>query len=266
MVERIKTGIPGLDELIDGGVPKGFNVLIVGQPGAGKTILGLQYLYNGSIVGENGIYVALDSSEDVVRKQADQFGWNLSSLEKEGKLKLLKIPLDKPKVNLFDMLEEEVKELNAKRLVFDSLADFAINIDQFAIPLSFQGEETFGSEEERERIKKDKKYRYEVLPTLDQDPKGRAFYRGSSRMRISYLVINKLSMLGTTNLVITDSSEGERKTIDGISEFVCDGVLRLHAVEGEDLNTLNISKMRLTKPKRGIFNFSIGTNGISVSK
>lgn len=262
-VERIKTGIQGFDELIEGGIPKGFNVLVVGLPGAGKTIFGLEYLYNGAINGEHGIYVSLDSTLETLKEQALQFGWDLDKLEKEGSIKLLKVPLDKLKVNLFDMIEEESKEIGAMRLVFDSLASFEVNIDQFAIPLAYMPGIASRPAEGTTVAKRDKQYRYEIMPISGEDPKGRIFYKGISEKRITYLTINELSKLGTTNFIITDALEnGVHLSVDGVSEYVCDSVIRLHAVEGEELNTLNIVKMRYTNVKRGIYNFRFDKEGI----
>ncbi len=196
-IERVKTGIPGFDELIQGGIPKGFNVLITGTPGTGKTIFGLQYLYDGAMAGENGVYVSLETASDGLKNQASQFGWDLDKLEKEGKIKLVRIPLDVVKLELFDIIEAAVKECNAKRVVFDSLDAFAINIDLFVIPVVYVGTKT------------------------------RSVYTGSSEKRITYLVIDKLAELGTTNLVITDENRGGNQlTVDGVSEYACDGVVQ----------------------------------------
>lgn len=262
-MNRVKTGIPGFDALIEGGIPKDFNVLITGAPGTGKTIFGLQYLYNGAKNGENGLYISLDAEDGVVREQGEQFGWNIKKLESEGKLLILDVPLDKSKINIFDMIEDAAKEIKAKRLVFDSLPAFSVNIDQFAIPLSIRQElQLFVP---NRKIQKDKEYEYNVIAGLEGDSKGRAFYSGTSEKRITYLVINELSNLGTTNLVITGGlgSTGDQVTIDGVSEYVCDGLVHLHAVEGEGaFNTLNIMKMRLTNVNRGIYNFDIGKGGI----
>jgi KaiC/GvpD/RAD55 family RecA-like ATPase len=87
--------------------------------------------------------------------------------------------------------------------------------------------------------------------------------------RIVYLALKELVKVGTTNFIITSqntSSSNENPiTTDGVSEFVSDGVLHLHAVEGEDaFNTLNILKLRLTKVNRGIYNFDISEKGISI--
>ena len=107
-LERVKTGIPGFDNLIQGGIPRGFNVLLLGQPGAGKTIFGLQYLVNGAMAGENGIYVSLDSSNEMVKSQGRMFGWDVDGLEKSGKINFLKVRLDKPKIYIFDMLRDAI--------------------------------------------------------------------------------------------------------------------------------------------------------------
>ena len=266
-MDRVKTGIPGFDDLVQGGIPKGFNVLLVGQPGAGKTIFGLQYLVNGAMRGENGIYVSLDSANEIVKAQGEMFGWDVEGLEKEGKLSFLKIPLDKPKINLFDILEEEVKAAKAERLVFDSLADFAINIDQFVIPLSYSMFPTIKSEEEQALMQSDKTYRYEVMPTLGQDPQGRMFYKGNSEKRITYLVMNKLSKLGTTNIVITDEQKGsEHLTVDGVSDYVADGVVALTSLAVGDTISRNveIKKMRMTNLDGGIKSYEINTGGINI--
>lgn len=262
-MERIKTGVKGFDELIQGGIPKGFNVLLVGAPGTGKTIFGLQYLYAGAKLGENGLYVSLDASDGSVKKQGEQFGWNLDKYIDDGKLAILDVPLNKTRINIFDMLEEAAQEVSAKRVVFDSLAAFAINIDQFAIPLEVADElKPIVSSRTSAAASKDKRFRYDVMANLNQDPKGRTFYAGSSDKRITYLVINELLKLGTTNLVITDAKQqgSEQLTVDGVSEFVCDGVvlLDMNDTGGDVIRSMKVSKMRNSKidPRLKSFNFT----------
>ncbi|MEM4490228.1 MAG: ATPase domain-containing protein, partial [Desulfurococcaceae archaeon] len=60
MVERIKTGIPGFDEILNGGIPKRNVVLLSGGPGTGKSIFSAQFLWNGLQMGEPGLYVVLE--------------------------------------------------------------------------------------------------------------------------------------------------------------------------------------------------------------
>ncbi|MFZ0220238.1 MAG: ATPase domain-containing protein [Candidatus Nitrosopolaris sp.] len=57
ILERISTGVPGLDSLIEGGIPKGSTIMVVGNSGSGKTILCSHFLYDGlTAQEENGLY------------------------------------------------------------------------------------------------------------------------------------------------------------------------------------------------------------------
>lgn len=238
-IERVKTGIPGFDELIEGGFPKGFNILITGGPGTGKTIFGLQYLYNGAMSGENGVYVSLETSVDGIKKQAMQFGWDLGKLEKEGKIIILRIPMDVIKLDLFISINDAVKKIGAKRLVFDSLDSLAINIDMFKVPVAYVGS------------------------------KNRLTYTGKSRRRITYLVMNELSKLKTTNLVIAAASEGQTQiTVDGVSEYASDGVILLSVKEIAKVavRSVKIQKMRNSKQELDDYTLEISPNGLLVKK
>ncbi len=250
-MDRVKTGIPGFDELVEGGLPASFNILITGAPGTGKTIFGLQYLVQGVKNGENGIYVSLDTTRKQLLAQGSEFGWDLEAMEKDGKLIILEIPLDLPEVNIFSLVEETVEKIKAKRLVFDSLINFAINVDQFKIPLNYRVNSNMAA----------------AMGNVDSQ--GRVLYQGKSRERITYLLINELSKLGTTNLVITASaSSGEGQlTVDGVSEYACDGAIKLDVVDvgGGPSRMLKVLKMRNTKNALEFHNFDISSKGISVT-
>src|SRR3989338_5019893 len=84
--EFIKTGISGFDELFEKGIPKGTATLLCGGPGPGKTIFGLQALYNAAKNGEKCIYMTFEENEDKLRQHMGDFGWSPEELEKEGKL------------------------------------------------------------------------------------------------------------------------------------------------------------------------------------
>ena len=126
---------------------------------------------------------------------------------------------------------------------------------------------TIKSEEEQALMQSDKTYRYEVMPTLGQDPQGRMFYKGHSRRRISFLVMNELTKLNTTNLVITDERTSQDGiTVDGISEYTSDGLVHLQILETATgiPRMLKIKKMRVTKQPLDRFPFEIGEKGIEV--
>jgi len=71
MNTRLSTGITGLDNILHGGLEKGFLYLIEGSPGAGKTTLALQFLIAGAKKGEKGLYISLAESEAELRHAAD---------------------------------------------------------------------------------------------------------------------------------------------------------------------------------------------------
>ena len=80
-MERVKSGVPGFDSLVDGGFPKGFAVLLSGSPGTGKTIFGLHFLNEGIKSGERCAYITYSQSPKDIGDQASMFGWDVQALE-----------------------------------------------------------------------------------------------------------------------------------------------------------------------------------------
>ncbi len=135
----VKTGIAELDNLFAiGGYPKGNQILLMGGPGTGKSIFAVQYLYKGAVdYGENGIYVCLDEPPEKIRRNAHNFGWDLKGLEDQKKLTLIDAISARVGVRakaehyldatfelntVLSRLEKAIWELDAKRLVIDSLS------------------------------------------------------------------------------------------------------------------------------------------------
>ncbi|HVO91453.1 MAG TPA: ATPase domain-containing protein [Terriglobales bacterium] len=75
--ERVPTGIQGLDQIIEGGLPKGRSYLVTGEPGTGKTIFALQFLFEGLKRGEKCIFVTADEGPADVLEQSASLGWDL---------------------------------------------------------------------------------------------------------------------------------------------------------------------------------------------
>ncbi|MCD6591336.1 MAG: AAA family ATPase [Candidatus Aenigmarchaeota archaeon] len=127
-MERIKTGIIGLDEIMNGGIPKGQLVLLSGTCGTGKTTLCAQYIYNGlSKFNENGIYLSFEESPESIKNNVKQFGWDFERFEKEGRFKFIKYdPYHVEEV--FDILESTVREINAQRIAIDSISALGLYV------------------------------------------------------------------------------------------------------------------------------------------
>lgn len=127
---RVPTGIEGLDPLIEGGFPPNSLILLAGQPGAGKTIFGMQFLCKGAEdYGENGVYVSFAESADVLARNVSRhLGCDLrKAAEGCGKVKILDFVTVKEKgiSTILELVLEKVKSLNAKRLVIDSFSALA---------------------------------------------------------------------------------------------------------------------------------------------
>ena len=145
MTVTVPTGVYGLDEMMSGGFPKGRIILILGGPGSGKTLLASQFLYKGlSEFNENGVLVSLDESKKHYYSEMMNFGWNFQKAEEEGKFAFIDatrlsraamlkekmlgeersslrgklLPVDK----LVEKLQDKIKEINAQRVVLDTLA------------------------------------------------------------------------------------------------------------------------------------------------
>lgn len=127
-MERVKTGIPGLDEMLRGGfLPQTAN-LVEGAPGTGKTTLGMQFIYHGIVAcGEPGLILTFEEFPQQYYNDAASFGWDFRQMEREGKLRIV---MTSPEVTKADFeqvggrIESLVQEIGAKRVLVDSLSHF----------------------------------------------------------------------------------------------------------------------------------------------
>ncbi len=216
-MNRVKTGIPGLDELVGGGFVEGTTVLLSGCTGTGKTIFGLQFLYTGAHqYNEPGILVTLESRPEETRTTAMQFGWDLRALEKKGQIVIIDAASSKAGLPTsekyalrrgFDMttLAEElyraVDENRARRLVIDSLSGLGIRFDAPS----------------------------EVRNEL---------------FRIGAL----LRELNVTSLFIGEAADENAQSLAGVEQFVSQGFITLNLVENSDCleRSLVVWKMQNT--------------------
>jgi len=129
------TGIPGLDRLLHGGLPRDRMHLIEGEPGAGKTTLALQFLLEGRRVGEDGLYVTLSETTEELNHVAESHGWSLEGLstfqlapiaERSADEYTLYHPAEIELADLTKTVLERVEEARPARVVFDSLSELRL--------------------------------------------------------------------------------------------------------------------------------------------
>lgn len=244
-IERTKTGIYGLDELLEGGFPKRRTILVTGSTGTGKSILGMQFLYRGIVESEEpGVFVTFDEMPDKIRQDMLKFGWNLKELEDNNLLGLVDVtsaragaPSDEPRALLpgqldFDKMLVDIlaiaRNIGAKRLVIDSIPAMIFHM---------------GNEAELRR----------------------------ALLKLSYVVARS----GMTTLMTTEIPEqpiGGGGALHfsryGVEEYISDGVLLLSflGVGAQATRTLYVRKMRGTKHSMEIHPMEITDKGIVVRK
>ena len=120
---RVKMGVPGLDEMLGGGLPRGYSVLVAGPSGSGKSILATAFLAEGVRSGEAGVMVAFEQRPSPVRNS------ELFNLIASGQIGL--VDTNAPDLSIDEtvvLLMNEVRRLDAKRVVIDSLSGFELSL------------------------------------------------------------------------------------------------------------------------------------------
>ncbi len=120
IIKRVKTGIPGFDGLIEGGIPEGFVVVVTGPPGTGKTTFSLQFLHEGIKNNEKCIFFSFEENAEQLINQGIRFGWDFGGYIDKGYLEVF---------GFSRFSTEEIIEImnifKPKRIVFDSLNVFS---------------------------------------------------------------------------------------------------------------------------------------------
>lgn len=124
-VERIDVGIPGLDDMIEGGVPRESMVLAMGGPGTGKTTFAMQYIHRALDEGGKGVYFTLDQSEASVVRSADSKGFDFSGYRESGDLEVVRMDPVEMMSNMRSIrgdLVEMIRDFGADRVAVDSVS------------------------------------------------------------------------------------------------------------------------------------------------
>jgi circadian clock protein KaiC len=131
-IEKLHTGVPGLDLITDGGLPKGRSTLVAGTAGSAKTIFAVQFLVEGILRdNQHGVFVTFEENPADIRKNMLSFGWDIARWEHDGKWAFVDgspQPGDeKIEVGSYDLgallarIENAVRKLGAQRIALDSL-------------------------------------------------------------------------------------------------------------------------------------------------
>ncbi len=135
VVSRLRTGVRGLDELLEGGIPEGFFVAVTGEPGCGKTILSIHFINQGILEGDRCIYVTTEESRESIIRQASQFNMDFKEAVDGGRLVIIDALMgreDRWSLQSLDMETLVNKVVEAKkqlgygraRVVIDSISAF----------------------------------------------------------------------------------------------------------------------------------------------
>jgi len=240
--KKVVTGVPGLDKLVDGGFPEGRVILVIGGPGAGKTIMCSQFLYKGIYENhENGIFVSLDESKDHFYSEMQQFGWNFQKAEEEKNFSFI----DATRLSRIAMLKEtlykeETKSLRGKQLSIDKL------IEDLQAKTS---------------VIKAKRAVVDTLAALTY-----RFPDPIERRTATVDLIESLADLRVTSLVTTELGYLglERNVLE--EEFLVHGVIMMQTLFSEATTTraIQVEKMREAKVNPSLVPYSIDQNGIEV--
>jgi len=237
-VERIKTGIFGLDKIIEGGFPRNSLIIVSGGPGSGKSIFCLQYIYYGAKNNESGLYITLEEDPNDLKEAAKKLGMDFDKLKN---CKIIKPSEIKDYPDLQKIIEEEIKSLNAKRLVIDSLSSLEALCSTF---------ESAGKGISLIRLREGYK-----IP-----PEKKAIIR-----RFLYNFVHHIKSLGVT-AILTSEIQNAKYSPSGITEYLVDGIIKLEyeAVGNIVQRSIFIPKMRKTNIKAGRLGMEIGKGGIKV--
>jgi circadian clock protein KaiC len=223
------TGITGLDEITEGGIPKGRPTLVCGEAGCGKTLLSLEFIVRGATeYNEPGVFMAFEEKTEELAMNVASLGFDLNKLQSEKKIRLDYVHIDRSEIEetgeydlegLFIRLGYAIDSIGAKRVVLDT-------IESLFAGLTNQG-----------------------------------ILRAELRR-----LFNWLKEKGVTAIITGERGEGPSFTRQGLEEYVSDCVILLdHRV----INQISTRRLRILKYRGSVhgtneYPFLIDEDGISV--
>ena len=223
------TGITGLDEITEGGLPTGRPTLICGEAGCGKTLMSIEFIVRGAIeFNEPGVFLAFEEKSDELAMNVASLGFDLKKLQEEKKIKVDHVHIDRSEIEetgeydlegLFIRLGYAIDSIGAKRVVLDTLENLFSGLDN----------------------------------------------QGVLRTEIRRL-FSFLKEKGVTAIITGEKGDGTGLTRHGLEEYVSDCVIFLdHRVINQiSTRRLRIIKYRGTVHGTNEYPFLIDEEGISV--
>lgn len=126
---RLGFGVPGLDEMMQGGVPAAESLLIAGSSGTGKTLLALHFIAEGVKHNEPGVLITFEEHPREHERKARAFGWDLADWEKKGLMETIYLrPLDLSVDEVLSRVHSTTTRLKARRVAINSVSGFELGI------------------------------------------------------------------------------------------------------------------------------------------
>jgi circadian clock protein KaiC len=225
---RLKTGITGLDDVLHGGLQSGHVYLVEGDPGTGKTTLGLQFLLEGVTNNESTLYITLAESRQELQAVAESHGFDISKIEvfevqppeldaQSSSQYTVFHPSEVELVDVMQNILSKVEKMQAGRIVFDSMSEIRMLARD---PL---------------------RYRRQIL-SLKQ------FFVGR----------------GSTVLLLDDRTS---EHLDSQLQSICHGAIRMESLPrqyGPLRRQLQVLKFRASRFREGQHDYKIDTGGLQV--
>ncbi|MBT4135440.1 bacteriohemerythrin [archaeon] len=230
----VVTGVPGFDDLLEQGIPKGNALLIACGAGSGKTIFSLQSLVHQAKKGKKCLYMSFEERESRLISHMEDFGWNPKELIEKGNLKIMRI-------NPFDITR------NVDALLAKQKGELLIEIDPVIIPKDFKPD-------------------FIALDSLTAIASAFTGKEENYRIYIEQL-FRFFEKIGATSFLITETEQIPKifsKT--GVEEFLADGVIVFYNLKHGNVreNAIEILKLRGAAHQKKIVAMQITGKGIMV--
>jgi len=240
-LDRVGSGINGLDRFLQGGFPKKSITLVSGPPGGGKSIFCFQFLYEGVKNNEKCLFLTLDKKVEGLLEQSRQLGIDFQPAIEQNLIKFMFLDINQKLI--YETMLNEILNGEYDRIVLDSITPLS------EMPIYIRNPEDFN-------IDTSNSVKYDDYSKNTSPP--------TRRLHLLY-IMNALESSSATSLVTSELPSGSKSlSRDGISEFLADGVITLSLDPMMDRRKLSIMKMRNTKHTLKPQDIVIDSGGIKI--